>query len=263
MSLLYMDSHHSTLRSMIILLQLVSLNTHGLGKTSRITCTLRPLTRPSAPLSQTLSPKCLYQQVMIQAEVKVRIKVSSLNCAQAAITAFPRAGTALRLPVLDITITMSLCKRSFMIRTYTVSRPRGIRMAAFTHVSHVGQAYDWISTKYRSCHAVTVFVGSSSVLTSPTYANFPISDIAVSYIPAESKRRVVWVNATKLVSEDPLDLASSPISPFPYARLAVITPSNGKVFYLYHQINASILAEDIYDPYIRSWTSNNISIPTE
>jgi len=69
---------------------------------------------------------------------------------------------------------------------------------------------------------------------------------------------MLWVNATGLVAEFPA--YDNPIAPFPYTRLAVTTPPASKAFYLYHQINASTLAEDIYDTAVSSWGSTNITI---
>ena len=51
-----------------------------------------------------------------------------------------------------------------------------------------------------------------------------------------------------------------PASPFPFARLASTAPTNSSVFYLYHQINDVVFAEDTYDATSGSWTATNFSI---
>jgi len=71
----------------------------------------------------------------------------------------------------------------------------------------------------------------------------------------------LWVNGTTL-SGDPLGPSSPHLSPFPYTRLATTTPPNSSAAYLFHQVNALILAQDIWDASILSWQSRNITIPT-
>ena len=75
----------------------------------------------------------------------------------------------------------------------------------------------------------------------------------------------LWVNHTVLSffyirDDSPID--SSPTSPFPFARPAAATVVDSTTFYLYHQINGSVLVEDIWDMATVSWSSSNISIRT-
>jgi len=71
----------------------------------------------------------------------------------------------------------------------------------------------------------------------------------------------LWVNGTTL-SGDPLGPNSPHLSPFPYTRLATTTPPNSSAAYLFYQVNALILAQDIWDASTLSWYSRNITIPT-
>lgn len=59
-----------------------------------------------------------------------------------------------------------------------------------------------------------------------------------------------WVNGTELAAYTTknIGLSGAPKSPFPYSRLAATTggTGSGDVF-LFHQVNASSLAQDVYD----------------
>ena len=75
----------------------------------------------------------------------------------------------------------------------------------------------------------------------------------------------LWVNGTTLsyVWIGYLeDFGGVPISPCPYTRLATTTPNGSTAFYMYHQINVSTMAEDIWDSGRATWSSTNISIAT-
>ncbi|MCJ1247925.1 hypothetical protein MMC30_005140 [Trapelia coarctata] len=73
------------------------------------------------------------------------------------------------------------------------------------------------------------------------------------------------VNGTALVSlyrSDGQLSSVPPESPFHFARLASTVPTNGTVFYMYHQIDNVTFAEDKYDMSIGHWASTNITIAT-
>ena len=70
-----------------------------------------------------------------------------------------------------------------------------------------------------------------------------------------------WVNETQLMEENAVESMGELSSPFPYTRLAAMTPTGSKAFYLYHQINSFIMAEDVWDSGSFAWTSSNITIP--
>lgn len=78
----------------------------------------------------------------------------------------------------------------------------------------------------------------------------------------------LWVKGTKLimlafggslmVPDNGAPSQKAPASPFPFARFAAI---NDTAFYLYHQINSSVFAEDVWDSGAFDWVSSkNISI---
>ncbi|MCJ1383887.1 hypothetical protein MMC17_007001 [Xylographa soralifera] len=73
-----------------------------------------------------------------------------------------------------------------------------------------------------------------------------------------------WVNDSTLTSFAGFGKSQARFSasPFPYTRLASTSPWNSEAFYMYHQINASMLAEDVWDVGQAAWTSSNISIAT-
>ena len=76
-----------------------------------------------------------------------------------------------------------------------------------------------------------------------------------------------WVNGSTLsdfgvIGQTPKYIENPPASPFPYARLAVTTTENTTAFYLYHQINESYFAEDVWDSSIDGWTSATVHIAT-
>lgn len=56
----------------------------------------------------------------------------------------------------------------------------------------------------------------------------------------------------------------APESPFPFARLASTSPNttDNTEFILYHQINDTVFAEDVYDTTGEHWISRNFSIST-
>ena len=69
---------------------------------------------------------------------------------------------------------------------------------------------------------------------------------------------VVYVNGSKLYCSlgfvEPLD------SLFPYKRLATTTPNSSEVLYIYHQINETMFAQELYENSRNGWTSTNISV---
>ena len=69
-----------------------------------------------------------------------------------------------------------------------------------------------------------------------------------------------FVNGSSLVGYGFLNPLESPISPFPFVRLASSTPTNSSVFFLYHQMNEAVLAEDMYDTSIGHWISTNVTV---
>ena len=58
-----------------------------------------------------------------------------------------------------------------------------------------------------------------------------------------------WVNGTELAAYTTknIGLSTQPQSPFPYSRLAGTTTGSSSNVYLYHQINGTFLAEDMYN----------------
>ena len=74
-----------------------------------------------------------------------------------------------------------------------------------------------------------------------------------------------WINGTteNRFGDVPSFLVHSPpAGPFPYSRLATYLPSNGTETFLYHQLNATVIAEDFLNEAIGNWGSNNITILT-
>ncbi|KAL8792900.1 MAG: hypothetical protein Q9195_004477 [Heterodermia aff. obscurata] len=58
-----------------------------------------------------------------------------------------------------------------------------------------------------------------------------------------------WVNGTSLAAYTTknIGLSTMPTSPFPFSRLAGTTVGNSSDVYLYHQINGTSMAEDVYN----------------
>ena len=83
---------------------------------------------------------------------------------------------------------------------------------------------------------------------------------------------VVWVDGNKLSIGDGYIGGTNhtrsvttmpqegPDTPFPYTRLATATQVNSTVFSLFHQINSTTFAEDIWDSQAMRWTTNHIDI---
>ena len=73
-----------------------------------------------------------------------------------------------------------------------------------------------------------------------------------------------WVNGTTFSFLQPglSDALVAPKSFFPFTRMATMLGANDGSYSLFHQFNASILAEDVWDAGLSSWTSFNISIST-
>ena len=68
------------------------------------------------------------------------------------------------------------------------------------------------------------------------------------------------VNGSSLVGYGFINPLGSPNSPFPFIRLASSTPINSSLIFIYHQINESVFAEDMYDTSIGYWVSANITV---
>ena len=87
------------------------------------------------------------------------------------------------------------------------------------------------------------------------------SDIVVSITPAYFMN-VMWVNQTSMYSSGPQsDQYLAPPTPCPYSRLATYTSFNAtRMFFVYHQLDAEVIAEEEYNWAIGSWQSNNISV---
>ena len=91
--------------------------------------------------------------------------------------------------------------------------------------------------------------------TEPSQNNVAIrqSDIAMfatSYI---------WINGTQPVAGPD---SATPVTPFPFARLASAYPADGSSTFLYHQINDTTFAEEHWDSSSAAWlTPDFITIP--
>ena len=78
----------------------------------------------------------------------------------------------------------------------------------------------------------------------------------------------MWVNGARAQifsvydGDDGEPLLGDPATPFPYSSLAFYKPMNSSTKYLYHQLNATVIAEEIWEEEIGSWRSNNITILT-
>ena len=77
----------------------------------------------------------------------------------------------------------------------------------------------------------------------------------------------LWVNGSALSYMGTIDQTPKPVqtplmSPFPYNRLAVTSVENITAFYLFHQINETAIAEDVWDSSIEGWTSSIVNIAT-
>ena len=71
-----------------------------------------------------------------------------------------------------------------------------------------------------------------------------------------------WVNGTSLAAYTTrnIGLSTMPKSPFPYSRLAGTTVGNSSNIYLYHQINGTAIAEDMYNTDGGFFTTTYMSI---
>ncbi|MCJ1313581.1 hypothetical protein MMC25_007260 [Agyrium rufum] len=69
-----------------------------------------------------------------------------------------------------------------------------------------------------------------------------------------------WVNGTVLMRSDeqPTNLDSS----FPYKRLAATSHNSSNNIYVYHQLDSSTIAEEVYSVDESSWTSSNLTVAT-
>ena len=73
-----------------------------------------------------------------------------------------------------------------------------------------------------------------------------------------------WVNGTELAAYTTknIGLSTQPQSPFPYSRLAGTTVGAGSDIYLYHQINQTAIAEDMYNFDGGFFTTNYFDVAT-
>ena len=75
-----------------------------------------------------------------------------------------------------------------------------------------------------------------------------------------------WVNGTALDTFSKFDSKSFyglPSSVFLYPRLATCAPANDTGFYIYHQLSATVIAEEKCDHSIGNWEASNITIMTD
>ena len=71
----------------------------------------------------------------------------------------------------------------------------------------------------------------------------------------------LWVDNATLMDANENNVPA-PLSPFPYSRLSTNNVGTGSDFYLYHQINGTTFAEDLFDSSIGHFTSSFFSIGT-
>ena len=89
---------------------------------------------------------------------------------------------------------------------------------------------------------------------------------AITYVDKDSvENYMLCVDGTTLINVQLAGLGESKpgntaLSPFPYTRMATTTPAGSRAFYLYHRLNGSILAEEVWDSGRLAWTALNISV---
>jgi len=110
-------------------------------------------------------------------------------------------------------------------------------------------------------HGTVAMVDTNSILASD-WTQVTVGDLSSAN---DAATYGLFVNGKTLssFSGDPELFTSPPESPYPYTRLATTSQPNSYVFYLYHQINETTIAEDAWDESTGVWTSSKISIPTE
>ncbi len=93
-------------------------------------------------------------------------------------------------------------------------------------------------------------------------------DIAQVFVNTGSSKTYTlfgfWVNGTSLAAYTTknIGLSTEPKSDFPFSRLAGTTVGNSSNVYLYHQINQTAIAEDMYNTDGGFFTSNYFNIST-
>ena len=137
---------------------------------------------------------------------------------------------------------------------------------------HLGELMDSLICKTVSLDFVQVTgsfsYGNISQTDLSLFSQSDISLVTLNYTESP-KPLAVWVNSTNIQPFRKLtDGSSRGISqslPSPFKRLATTSPTGAQssIFYLYHQINESTLAEHTYDMSAGSWIdAENISITT-
>ena len=97
----------------------------------------------------------------------------------------------------------------------------------------------------------------------------PLGPSTNSTLLSDDLRAVAWINGTSMATfrGTKFDQNDSrfPATSFPFSRLAgcyaASSSSSPPIFYIYHQLNATIIAEEVFDPSIGNWASNNITVP--
>ena len=101
----------------------------------------------------------------------------------------------------------------------------------------------------------------------PTLGPGTINETAVKasdFVLAGTTPYGIWVNQTRLAyfynptSNGPN--GTIPAAPFPYSRLAAVTQPDSNSFYLYHQINGTIFAQEFWDDKTGAWHPS-VNIP--
>ena len=89
--------------------------------------------------------------------------------------------------------------------------------------------------------------------------------------PPSALRETIWVNGSRLASfrgpsYDSDDDTTIPKMKFPYSRLTGYTTTTSSIlaadYFIYHQLSATVIAEEVFDAGVGNWASNNITIMT-
>ena len=79
---------------------------------------------------------------------------------------------------------------------------------------------------------------------------------AIDMVTARTGTNISWYS----IDEKPPTI--NPTTPFPYPKLATTVKTKGTAFSLFHQINATTFAEDMWDSDARIWKSAYVDVHT-
>ncbi|KAL9612219.1 MAG: hypothetical protein Q9167_003168 [Letrouitia subvulpina] len=187
-----------------------------------------------------------------------------------------------KLDILDDS-TFSAFRLGSQAQPISLNRP----FTAARQVKSAGIVYSFVSNVYSTVNGTRSqsasldtdnFNGKNYLLIilQPSIANRPEANVAAMGSPLINDSDIVYIAGTRSTAFTPVQVNGTalasiwtgfinmPTTRFPFKRLASIPQTNESLSYLYHQLDETVIAEEIYDAQRGVFTlTNNITIETK